>query len=37
MIHRLCEELARYTTVGVVGLVNSGKSLLVRTLFDIKV
>ena len=37
MIHHLREELARYTTVGVVGLVNSGKSLLVSTLFDIKV
>ena len=37
MIHHLREELARYTTVGVVGLVNSGKSLLVSTLFGIKV
>ena len=37
MIHHLREELARYTAVGVVGLVNSGKSLLVSTLFDIKV
>ena len=37
MIHHLREELARYTTVGVVGLVNSGKSLLVSTLFKIKV
>ena len=37
MIHQLREELARYTTVGVVGLVNSGKSLLVSTLFKIKV
>ena len=37
MVHHLREELARYTAVGVVGLVNSGKSLLVSTLFDIKV
>lgn len=37
MIHHLREELARYTAVGVVGLVNSGKSLLVSTLFNIKV
>lgn len=37
MIHHLREELARSTAVGVVGLVNSGKSLLVSTLFDIKV
>ena len=37
MIHHLREELARYTAIGVVGLVNSGKSLLVSTLFDIKV
>ena len=37
MVHHLCEELARYTAVGVVGLVNSGKSLLVSTLFDIDV
>ena len=37
MVHQLREELARYTAVGVVGLVNSGKSLLVSTLFDIKV
>ncbi len=37
MIHNLREELAKYTTVGVVGLVNSGKSLLVSTLFNIQV
>lgn len=37
MIHHLREELARYTAVGVVGLVNSGKSLLVSTLFNVKV
>ena len=37
MIHHLREELACYTAIGVVGLVNSGKSLLVSTLFDIKV
>ena len=37
MIHNLREELAKYTAVGVVGLVNSGKSKLVSTLFGIKV
>ena len=37
MVHHLREELARYTAVGVVGLVNSGKSSLVGTLFDIRV
>ena len=37
MVHHLREELARYTAVGVVGLVNSGKSRLVNTLFGIKV
>ncbi|XP_064392637.1 uncharacterized protein LOC135340244 isoform X2 [Halichondria panicea] len=37
MVHNLREELAKYTTVGVVGLVNSGKSLLVSTLFNIEV
>ena len=37
MIHRLREELASSSAIGVVGLVNSGKSLLVSTLFDIKV
>ena len=37
MIHNLREELAKYTAVGVVGLVNSGKSKLINTLFGIKV
>ena len=37
MVHHLREELAKYTAVGVVGLVNSGKSKLVNTLFGIKV
>ena len=36
MVHHLREELAKYTAVGVVGLVNSGKSRLVNTLFGIK-
>ena len=37
MIHDLREELAKYTAVGVAGLVNSGKSVLVSSLFGIKV
>ena len=37
MIHNLREELAKYTAVGIVGLVNSGKSKLVNTLFGIQV
>lgn len=37
MVHHLREELAKYTAVGVIGLVNSGKSLLVSSLFNIKV
>ena len=37
MIHNLREELAKYTAVGVVGLVNSGKSKLVNTIFGIEV
>ena len=37
MIHNLREELAKYTAIGVVGLVNSGKSKLVNTLFRIQV
>ena len=37
MVHNLREELAKYTAVGVVVLVNSGKSRLVNTLFGIKV
>ena len=37
MVHNLREELAKYTSVGVVGLVNSGKSKLVNALFGTKV
>ena len=37
MVHNLREELAKYTAVGVVGLVNSGKSRLINSLFGIKV
>ena len=37
MVHNLLEELAKYTAVGVVGLVNSGKSKLVGNLFGIQV
>ena len=37
MVHHLREELACYSSVGVIGLVNSGKSLLVSTLFNVKV
>ena len=37
MVHDLREKLAEYTAVGVVGLVNSGKSMLVSTLFKIPV
>ena len=33
-IYRLREGLAKYTTVGVIGLVNSGKSTLVKKLFQ---
>ena len=36
-VHRLREGLASYTTVGVIGLVNSGKSKLVESLFKRKV
>ena len=36
-IHRLREGLAKYTTVGVIGLVNSGKSTLVNKIFGIQV
>ena len=37
MVHHLREELAKYAAVGVIGLVNSGKSLLVSSLFNIQV
>ena len=37
MVHSLREKLAEYTAVGVVGLVNSGKSRLVSSLFKILV
>ena len=37
MVHTLREKLAEYTAVGVVGLVNSGKSRLVSSLFGIEV
>ena len=37
MVHNLREELAKYTAIGVVGLVNSGKSKLVNSLFGIQV
>ena len=37
LIHNLRESLAEYTCVGVIGLVNSGKSQLVRTLFRVQV
>lgn len=33
-IHKLREELASHTTVGIVGLSKSGKSCLVKNLFD---
>ena len=33
MIHNLREELAKHTAVGVVGLVNSGKSTLIKEVF----
>ena len=36
-IHQLREGLAKYTTVGVIGLVNSGKSTLVNKVFGIQV
>ena len=35
MVHKLREELAKYTTIGVVGPVNSGKSTIVKTLFKL--
>ena len=37
MVHNLREELAKYTSVGVIGLVNSGKSKLVSSLFNMPV
>ena len=37
MINRLRESLAAQTAVGVIGLVNSGKSKFVRSMFGIKV
>ena len=36
-IHQLREGLASYTTVGVIGLVNCGKSTLVNKVFKIEV
>lgn len=33
-IHKLREELASHTTIGIVGLSNSGKSCLVKKLFN---
>ena len=37
MIHKLRAELSCHATVGIVGLVNSGKSTLVKELFKIEV
>lgn len=37
LIHDLRETLAEYTCVGIIGLSNSGKSLLINTLFDVGV
>ena len=37
MIHKLRAELSCHATVGIVGLVNSGKSTLVKELFNIEV
>ena len=37
LVHDLREALAEYTCIGVTGLVNSGKSLLVKELFKIDV
>ena len=35
LIHNLREELAKYTTIGIVGPVNSGKSTIAKTLFKL--
>ena len=37
MIHKLRTELSKCTATGIIGLVNSGKSLLLNKLFGIKV
>ena len=37
LVHNLREALAEYTCIGVTGLVNSGKSLLVKELFKLEV
>ena len=37
LVHDLRESLAKYTCVGVTGLINSGKSFLVSRLFGIEV
>ena len=37
LIHDLREALAKYTCIGVIGLVNSGKSQLVSKLFGVEV
>lgn len=37
LVHDLRESLAKYTCVGVIGVINSGKSYLVSKLFDIQV
>ena len=37
LVHDLREVLAEYTCIGVTGLINSGKSQLVKQLFNIKV
>ena len=37
LIHDLRESLAKYTCVGVTGLINSGKSCLVSKLFGLQV
>ena len=35
LVHNLREELAKHTTIGVVGPVNSGKSTIAKTLFKL--